>query len=81
VRDDKGKALTTPKTKDRNLPHINITINRWMNDWLQEMHTASGLPVSRLIREMIEQAHRSGYSPGRMTIRDFQHGAHMRHPS
>jgi hypothetical protein len=60
----------------RNLPAINGTIYQHQEDWIRGMERESGLGYSRLLREIIEAARRSGYTPGSVTVRELSSEAH-----
>jgi hypothetical protein len=64
--------VTTPKSKHRNLAHVNVTIDPWMDQWVRGMQKTTGLSYSRLMREIIAHAQRTGYTPGRVSLGDLR---------
>jgi hypothetical protein len=71
--------VTTPKTKDRNFPHLNATIDRWQDDWIRGMAESSGFNMSQIVREIIAVAHKQGYTPGKVSLGELRREAMMRH--
>lgn len=72
--------MTSPKTSERNLPKLNVTVDRWMDNWLRQMADTSGLGRSRILREIIATAHRNGYTPGHVNIGSLEYQSQMRNP-
>jgi hypothetical protein len=52
---------------------MNATIDPWMHQWIQGMQEATRLSYSRLLREIIAHAQRTGYTPGRVSLGDLRH--------
>jgi hypothetical protein len=60
------------------MPHINATVDPWMEQWIRTMHEETMLPFSRLLREIIAHAKATGYSPGRVALGDMRRETRMR---
>jgi hypothetical protein len=70
--------MTTPRTKFRNMPHINATVFKWQEEWIQGMAESSGMRFSQVLRDLISRAYKQGYTPGTTTISDIRHSSSMR---